>query len=125
MKLTTLCLIILISLSSGILLDRSKCTELITDELVFHTNFVVILHCSSFAETYALISLQRDRYCATAQPGLPQTQNFPLLALFVLEAMLVEFEMHSNSNCTAFIGIIQIHTKLRVSAGVSLVTLGK
>ena len=35
-----------------------------------------------------------------------QTQNFPILALFVLDAMLVEFGMHNNSDWTAFIAIM-------------------
>jgi hypothetical protein len=43
--------------------------------------------------------------------------------------MLVEFELHSNSDCTAFIGlepqIVEMQTRLRASAGVSFVTSGK
>ena len=61
--------------------DVSKYAEHITDELVgvkfgrcFRTNFIHIFRCSSFAEIYPLISLQRNMYFAFVQlrnPGPP------------------------------------------------------
>ena len=79
--------------------DVSKYAEHITNEFVavkFGRCFRQILFIFSpvprLRKTYALISLQRNTYLVFVQlrdPGPSQTQDFLILALFVLDATLV------------------------------------
>ena len=73
--------------------DFSKCAEH-TDEFVgvkfgrcFRTNFIHIFRCSSFAGNLCIDSPSTwFVFVQLRNPGPLQTQNFPLFALFMLEA---------------------------------------
>ena len=64
--------------------DVSKYAEHITDE------FVGVKFGRCFRTTAVFVQLR--------SLGPLQSQNFPILALFVLDVMLVEFGMHNNSD---------------------------
>ena len=81
--------------------DFSKCAEYVTGKFVevkfgrcLRTNFIHIFRCSFAGNLGIDIIATRYVLVQLPNPGPPQAQNFPLLALFVPEAMLVKFEIH-------------------------------